>query len=221
MRQARRITENGRDGPPKPGLFNHSLPIDELHPLRAVLQPLAQHVQQSLHLAHYWDWFAQFENVTSRRTVSLQDLYDFAEAMARIYLEYQDTTTFTDAGYWTVPIRWADSWMHTFCLQDAIGLLASARTTHRFVCTVPSERLIGGIAGDDWIFTSHAPCRALWIVQPPHAKTLVHTLRARLDSPRDLHRSVFVVCPDTHPVHLELFNWWHACPKECSMVLTG
>ena len=106
MGQARRINADGRDGQPRPTLFNHSLPADELHPLRAILQPLAQHIQQSL---HYWDWFTQSENITSWRTVSLQDLYDFAEAMANIYLEYQDTATFTDAGYWAVPTPWADS----------------------------------------------------------------------------------------------------------------
>ena len=221
MKQARRINADGRDGQPRPTLFNHSLPVDELHPLRAILQPLAQHIQQSLHLAHYWDWFTQSENITSWRTVSLHDLYDFAEAMANIYLEYQDTATFTDAGYWAVPTPWADSWMHTFRLQDIVGLPASARTAHRFVCTVPSERLIGGIAHGDWIFASPAPCRAVWIVQPPHTKTLVHTLRARVHSPRDLHTNVIVICPDTHPVHLELCNWWHECPTECSIALTG
>ena len=181
MGQARRINADGRDGQPGPTLFNHSLPVDELHPLRAILQPLAQHIQQSLHLAHYWDWFTQSENITSWRTVSLQDLYDFAEAMANIYLEYQDTATFTDAGYWAVPTPWADSWMHTFRLQDIVGLPASARTTNRFVCTVPSERLIGGIAHDDWIFAKSCPLQsAMDCAATPHKEPGTHLARTRI-----------------------------------------
>ena len=200
--------------------FDTSAPLHALHPCRKMLQLLQQHVRLSPTLQQMWMRYTELESIENWRQVASLDAHDFAVILYTIHTQYHDTSKFIQGSHWTIPRPREHMWRQTFHLDSVIGITPGHTAARRVACTVPAEKLMGGVQEPQWIFQSPEACRCLWLIQPDARTPLLDALSTRMRKPQT-HTSVIVLCPQTHHLDVTLNNWCNIHPTNCCVIFTG
>ena len=162
--------------------------------------------------------FVVTESIENWRQVASLDAHDFAAILYTIHTQYHDTSKFIQGSHWTIPRPWEHMWRQTFHLDSVIGITPDHTAARRVACTVPAEKLMGGVQEPQWIFQSPEACRCLWLIQPDAGTPLLDALSTRMRKPQT-HTSVIVLCPQTHHFHVTLNNWCNIHPTNCCVII--
>ena len=200
--------------------FDTNAPLHALHPCRKMLQLLQQHMRLSPTLQQIWMRYTELESIENWRQVASLDAQDFAAILHTIHTQYHDTPTYMQGSHWTIPPPWEHLWRQTFHLDSVIGFTPGHTAARRVACTVPAEKLMGGVSEAQCIFQSPESCWCRWLVQPDAGALLLDALSTRMHKPQT-HTSMMVQCPHTHHLHITVSTWCDIHPTNCCIFFTG